>query len=113
MDVQANLPLTETTFFIMLSLASEPKHGYAIMKEVEILSRGNVRLRTGTLYGAIKRLLEGGWIERVGADKGKEQGRVRKSYQLTNLGRRVLEAEMMRLDSLVAVAHEALAGAKA
>ena len=114
MDVQEYLPLTETTFFIMLSLASEPKHGYAIMKEVEILSRGNVRLRTGTLYGAIKRLLEGGWIERVGEeDKGKDQRRVRKSYQLTNLGRRVLEAEMMRLDSLVAVAHEALAGAKA
>ena len=60
MDVQANLPLTETTFFIMLSLASKPKHGYAIMKEVETLSRGNVQLRTGTLYGAIKRLLGGG-----------------------------------------------------
>lgn len=114
MDVQANLPLTETTFFIMLSLASEPKHGYAIMKEVETLSRGNVQLRTGTLYGAIKRLLGAGWIERMGEeDKRKDQGRGRKSYQLTNLGRRVMEAEMMRLDSLVAVAHEALAGAKA
>jgi DNA-binding PadR family transcriptional regulator len=69
MDVQADLPLTETTFFILLSLASEPKHGYAIMKEVETLSRGNVRLRTGTLYGAIKRLLRGaglnGWGRRM------------------------------------------------
>jgi DNA-binding PadR family transcriptional regulator len=114
MDVQADLPLTETTFFILLSLASEPKHGYAIMKEVETLSRGNVRLRTGTLYGAIKRLLAGGWIERVGEeDEDKEQGRVRKSYRLTNLGRRILKAETIRLESLVTVAHEALAGANA
>lgn len=113
MDVQTKLPLTETTFFILLSLASEPKHGYAIMKEVKRLSLGQVGLSTGTLYGAIKRLLEQGWIERIEEDEVKEHGRIRKSYQLTTLGRRILEAETERLASLVAAAQEAMAGAPA
>jgi DNA-binding PadR family transcriptional regulator len=112
MDLQPELPLTETTFYILLCLASEPRHGYAIMKEVERLSSGKVRLRTGTLYGAIKRLLEGGWIERVAQERESDSGRVRKSYRLTSLGRRYLEAEKARLESLVAVAQEALAGAR-
>ena len=111
MDIQSNLPLTETTFFILLSLAPQPKHGYAIMKDVETLSHGRVRLSTGTLYGAIKRMLEQGWIERVEENGEQANGRIRKSYQLTDLGRRVLEAERERLGVLVAAAQEAMAGA--
>lgn len=111
MDIQSNLPLTETTFFILLSLAPQPKHGYAIMKDVEALSHGRVRLSTGTLYGAIKRMLEQGWIERIDEDGGKENGRIRKSYQLTDIGRRILEAERERLGALMAAAQEAMAGA--
>ncbi|MEZ4641055.1 MAG: helix-turn-helix transcriptional regulator [Caldilineaceae bacterium] len=49
----------------MLSLSSEPRHGYSIIKDVEQLSRNSVSLSTGTLYGALKRLLDQGWIERV------------------------------------------------
>jgi DNA-binding PadR family transcriptional regulator len=49
------LPLTESTFLIMLSISSDPRHGYAIIKEVESMSDGRVKLSTGTLYGAIKR----------------------------------------------------------
>ncbi len=113
MNIKSNLPLTETTLFILLSLSPRAKHGYAIMKEVETLSNGRVRLSTGTLYGAIKRLLERGWIERVDEDEGKENGRSRKSYQLTDRGRRILEAETMRLQSLVTTAQEARAGAQA
>jgi DNA-binding PadR family transcriptional regulator len=113
MDVQSNLPLTEVTFFILLSLAPQPKHGYAIMKEVEILSHGRVRLSTGTLYGAIKRLLEKGWIVRVDEDGGVENGRIRKAYTLTHLGRRILEAEVARMETLVTVAKQAAAGAQA
>ena len=110
MEIQANLPLTETTFFILLSLAPQPKHGYAIMKDVETLSHGRVRLSTGTLYGAIKRMLEQGWIERVEEDGEQANGRIRKSYQLTDLGRHILEAERERLGALMAAAQEAMAG---
>ena len=53
-DISANLPLTEATYFILLSLALGPRHGYLIMKDVRSLSRGRVTLSTGTLYGALK-----------------------------------------------------------
>lgn len=65
MKQQTTSPLTEATFFILLSLSSAPKHGYAIMKEVKELSKGQIVFSTGTLYGALKRLLEQGWIKRV------------------------------------------------
>ncbi|MFH1486915.1 MAG: helix-turn-helix transcriptional regulator [Chloroflexota bacterium] len=108
-DLQENLPLTEPTFFIMLSLLAEPKHGYAIMKDVEALSQGRVKLSTGTLYGALKRLLEQGWIAR-GDDMERDEamssegGRQRRSYALTELGKRVMNAEVNRLQSLIALA---------
>ncbi|MDY7077943.1 MAG: helix-turn-helix transcriptional regulator [Chloroflexota bacterium] len=109
-NVQENLPLTEVTLFIMLSLAPEPRHGYAIMKDVQALSEGRVVLSTGTLYGALKRLLAQGWIERVGeAEQGSarlnDTGRPRKAYTLTHLGKRVLDAEVARIQTLAAVAR--------
>lgn len=108
------LPLTEAVFFILLSLAPKPKHGYAIMKDVESLSHHRLRFSTGTLYGAIKRLLEQGWIEPIDeADftpgEPAEPKRGRKAYALTELGRRNLQAETERLQSLVAVAQLRLA----
>jgi DNA-binding PadR family transcriptional regulator len=105
MNVQQQLPLTETTFFIILSLAPGSKHGYAIMKEVEALSDGRIELSTGTLYGALKRMLEGDWIERVENPEPGENSRGRKAYRLTKLGRRILEAELARLRQLVNVAE--------
>ena len=113
MDVRSSLPLTEVTLLILLSLSLQPKHGYAIMKEVETLSQGRVRLSTGTLYGAIKRLLEKGWIERLETEEGQENGRNRKLYRLTRLGRQILKAETVRLETLVTAAQEALAGSEA
>ncbi len=99
------LPLREPTLFILLSLSPGPKHGYAILKEVESLSEGRVRLSTGTLYGAIKRLLDDGWIRRV-ADPIPDGGdRERKPYALTELGRKVLHAEVARLEKLIHVAR--------
>ena len=65
MDYDENLPLSEAVFFILLSLAPGPKHGYAIMKDVQALSDSRVGLSTGTLYGALKRLLDGGRVRRV------------------------------------------------
>ena len=98
-------PLSEATFFILLSLAPMPKHGYAIMKDVQALSEGRVTLGTGTLYGAIKRLLAHGWIEPVDESTPQPDGRNRKAYTLTKLGRRILEAEVSRLQNLVQAAR--------
>jgi DNA-binding PadR family transcriptional regulator len=105
MDIHSRLPLTEAAFFILLSLAPEPKHGYAIMKDVGALSEDRVLLSTGTLYGALKRFLERGWIERKEEPVLTSQGRQRKAYALTNLGRRILEAEVKRLGDLVTAAQ--------
>ena len=101
MEVQDYLPLTETSFFIILSLATAPKHGYAIMKEVEAMSETRVVLATGTLYSSLRRMLEDGWIERVTDNNSAADNRERKLYQLTSHGRRILEAEISRLKKLV------------
>lgn len=100
MDSQENLPLTETSFFILVSLATAPKYGYAIMKEVEAMSETRVVLATGTLYSALRRMLDDGWIERL-EENSVIAGRERKLYQLTEYGRRILKAEIERLQKLV------------
>ncbi len=98
-------PLSEATYFILLSLSQGPKHGYAIMKDVRGLSEGRIALSTGTLYGAIKRLLEQGWIRPVPGPGLEEDGRGRRAYGLTRTGRDALEAEIARLGRLVAAAR--------
>jgi len=103
-------PLSEPVFFILLSLSSGAKHGYAIMKEVDELSEGRVLLSTGTLYGAIKRLLDDGWIRRVDSSvrcepRPNAPDRGRKAYALTEQGRRVLSADIERLRKLVEAAQ--------
>lgn len=103
---QAAPPLSEATFLILISLGSGPKHGYAIMKEVEELSQRRVLLSTGTLYGAIKRLLADGWIRRLDLAEDGNDGRERKSYALTPRGRKVLRAETARLRELVKIATQ-------
>jgi DNA-binding PadR family transcriptional regulator len=100
-----SLALTEATYFILLSLTPGPSHGYAIMKDVQQLSRERVTLSTGTLYGALKRLLEVGWIERV-EEPGVENGRERKAYRLTEIGEGVLQNEVDRLSLLVSAAQK-------
>lgn len=105
MKYDENLPLSEAVFFILLSLLPGPKHGYAIMKDVEALSDSRVSLSTGTLYGALKRLLEGGWVQRVD-DERDGSGRGRKAYILTQLGKDILEAETARMQSLVAMSQK-------
>lgn len=104
-NLQSDTPLTESTFLILLSLAPSPKHGYAIAKDIQDLSKGRVILSVSTLYTALKRLLEDGLIERSGEDAElDETGRPRKTYALTSLGRRLLSSETVRLNSLVTVA---------
>lgn len=120
LSITGLIPLREPTFYILLSLAQEKKHGYAILREVEALSGGKVSLSTGTLYGALGRLLTQGLVERVaeealevaGEDAQVEDGveepgssRQRKSYQLTQFGRRVLEGEITRMQALLSTAR--------
>lgn len=106
-EISENIPLTETTFFIILSLALKPRHGYGIMKDVELLSEKRVQLSTGTLYGALRRLLEDGWIERVTEDQDAQlrSERNQKYYALTQISRQVLEAEVQRMDNLLRAAR--------
>ena len=104
-------PLSETTLYILVSLAPAPLHGYAIAKEVRSLSENQVVLSVSTLYTTLKRLLENGWIERVGeAREPDEIGRPRKTYALTERGRRLLAAERTRLRSLLAMVQKLTVG---
>ena len=91
-------PLSEPVVLIMTSLASEAKHGYALLKDVEELSEGRVVLSTGTLYGAIRRLLEDGWIERYDQE---DTSRDKQAYRLSTTGRAQLRSEIARLRHLL------------
>ncbi len=109
-NIQDLIPLREPTFFILLSLATGPRHGYLIMKDAAYLSEDRVTLSTSTLYTALKRLLDQGWIRREDDPDSKESGRERKVYRLTDLGLRVLEAEVDRLEDLVFAARRRAVG---
>lgn len=95
------LPLTEPVLLVLLSLAEQPRHGYSILKDVERMSGGRVKLSTGTLYGALRRLLDGAWIERVEED---ESPRDRQPYRLTPRGRLILQLEVERMKHLTKLA---------
>jgi DNA-binding PadR family transcriptional regulator len=94
-------PLTEPVLLILTSLAAGEKHGYVLLKDIERLSDGRVRLSTGTLYGALRRLLEADWIEMVELD---DRSRDKQAYGLTDEGRRRLQAEYHRLKHLARIA---------
>ena len=79
---------------ILISLADQPRHGYALIQDVAELSRGRVRLSTGTLYGALRRLLEDRWIER---HEQEDTSRDKQAYRLAGAGRRRLRAELERM----------------
>ena len=96
------LPLTEPVLLILLSLAGQPRHGYSILKDVEQMSDGRVVLSTGTLYGALRRLLDEEWIERF---KESESSRGRQAYRLTARGRRNLQLEVGRMKHLTRLAN--------
>jgi DNA-binding PadR family transcriptional regulator len=100
------LPLTPAVFHILLALTDQERHGYAIMKEVESQTEGEMLLRPGTLYQAIKRMLELGLIEESDErpDPTLDDER-RRYYKLSGLGRRVAVAETQRLQKLVRLAR--------
>jgi DNA-binding PadR family transcriptional regulator len=94
--------ITEPVLLILLSLAEQPRHGYAILKDVEIMSEGRVRLSTGTLYGALRRLLDEEWIERF---DDRDTSRGKQPYRLTAKGRRMLQQEVARMKQLTRIAN--------
>ena len=96
-----NSAITEPVLYILLSLAEQPRHGYSILKDIEQMSDGRVRLSTGTLYGALHRLLADEWIERY---EDEDRSRGRQGYRLTSQGRRVLRQEVARLKQLTRLA---------
>lgn len=96
------LPLSPAVFHILLALADEERHGYGIMQEVKARTEGEVHLVPGTLYGAIKRLLERKMIEETDERRDPElSDERRRYYRLTDFGQRVLSAEASRLTRMV------------
>jgi DNA-binding PadR family transcriptional regulator len=96
------LPLPSSSFHVLLVLADEERHGYAIMREVDRISDGAVRMGPGTLYGTIKRLLDAGMVEESGErpDPDMDDER-RRYYRITALGEQVCTAEVRRLSTMI------------
>jgi DNA-binding PadR family transcriptional regulator len=105
-DANAFLPLPPTTFHILLAVALEDRHGYAIMQDVERRTGGELRLSAGTLYRTIQRLLDQGLIretrERPAPELDDER---RRYYRITPLGTGVAQAEAQRMTELVRMAR--------
>lgn len=100
-------PLPAATFHILMSLAEEERHGYAIIQDVEASTRGELRLSAGTLYRSIQRLLEQGLI----VESGRRPARAvdderRRYYRITPLGIATARAELRRLTQLVRLGRE-------
>ncbi|KAB1642580.1 PadR family transcriptional regulator [Gulosibacter chungangensis] len=89
------LPLTETTYYVLLALL-QPAHGYLIMSRVEEASLGQVRMAPGTLYGALDNLLKQGLIERAPSEDAR-----RKVYRITKSGFEALSADTQRMAHLI------------
>jgi DNA-binding PadR family transcriptional regulator len=102
-------PLDPKTFQILLSLAAEQRHGYAIRQEVEQRTQGAVRLWPATLYGILAGLAERGLIEETEGPGGEEDDTRRRYYLLTPAGRGALAREAARLEHLVQLARSRLA----
>ncbi|MDR3209762.1 MAG: PadR family transcriptional regulator [Oscillospiraceae bacterium] len=97
--------LTEAVYYILLSLLA-PRHGYAVMQNVERLTDGRVTLGAGTLYGALNTLLEKAWIMSLAGERDSRK----KEYGITELGKSVLQRELRRLEELVAHGKDELEG---
>lgn len=99
-------PLPTAQLHILLALADGERHGYAIMREIEVMTDGDITMGPGTLYGAVKKMLKVGLIEETDQrpDPQMDDER-RRYYRVTGLGATVLGAETARLERLVAAAH--------
>jgi DNA-binding PadR family transcriptional regulator len=104
-DPRSLLPLTPLAFHVMLALADEARHGYGIIREVDARTDGLIRLRSGTLYTLLQRLLaEDLIVESADRPAPDEDDERRRYYAVSDLGRRVLAAETRRLEAAVSEA---------
>jgi DNA-binding PadR family transcriptional regulator len=107
-DPRSLLPLRPAEFQILLLLANEDLHGYALLKEAERQSAGEVVLEVGSLYRVLKRLLDQQWVtEAPDDDAAAAPGKPRRRYRITPFGRQVARAEAERLEQAVAAARAA------
>jgi DNA-binding PadR family transcriptional regulator len=103
-DAKKYIPLTEATYYILLSL-TETMHGYGIMQKVEEMTESQVKLGPGTLYGAISKLVK----EEIIVEVVNEFDSRRKSYSLTELGKEVVRLEHARIKLLYENGKSAIA----
>ena len=93
------VPMTETAFYILLCLKT-PTHGYGIVQTVERLTEGGIKLAPGTMYGSLSKMEKDGLIRFVREEEK------RKIYEITDLGREVLQTEIARIERLYRIAQE-------
>jgi DNA-binding PadR family transcriptional regulator len=102
----ALLPLPPATFHILMAVADEDRHGYAIIREVAARTNGEMRLSAGTLYRSVQRMLEQGLIEETDERPAPEEDDERRRYyRITDFGTAVARAEARRLTQLVRLAR--------
>jgi DNA-binding PadR family transcriptional regulator len=105
------LPLSPATFYILLALSDEDRHGYGIMQEVARQSEGKYKLGPGTFYDNLEKLIEHGIVKEVPRKSANDDPR-RRYYRMTGFGRNLLAAEVSRLEGVVRDAKIRLRGAK-
>ena len=96
-------PLTPAVVHVLLALAGEERHGYAILKDVQRQSGSRLRFGPGTIYGTLQRLMEAGWVEEAAPPAATDERR--RYYRITRSGREALRAEVDRLGALLDVAR--------
>jgi DNA-binding PadR family transcriptional regulator len=99
---QSTLPLTPISFEILLALLDEDQHGYAVLQIVEARVGATIPMRTGTIYRALARLMDEGFIAEADAAGGDDR---RRTYRITKAGRAIARAEAERLADQVAAAR--------
>jgi len=105
-EVTRLIPLTPAVFYVILALSPGPLHGYAIMQETETLSAGGFRMGPATLYSTIQRLVALDLMAETVEDSSEDSRR--RYYELTDMGRRLLETEVERMGSVVRIANARL-----
>ena len=110
--VEHLLPLKPKLLHILLALADGPRHGYSVMQEVAARTDGQVRLWPAAMYGALRELEERDWIAES-AQRPSDDDERRRYFALTALGKRVLDAEVRRLEAIVDLARASRALRKA
>jgi len=104
-DIEELLPLPPATFHILIAVADQERHGYAIIQDVEARTDGELRMSAGTLYRSIARMVEQGLIVEVTRRRTAEDDERRRYYRLTAFGTAVARAEMRRLSQLLRIAR--------